>query len=247
MDLEGKTAVVVGGSRGLGRGAVEALAARGARVVVVGRDAKTLLALANDTKGVVPAVGDATDDRLAEKLLREKAPDLVVVSAGARPVLGAFHDLTWDEFQTNWNVDVKLAFVWARQALRQPLKSGSHLVIVSSGAALQGSPVGGGYAAAKRAEWFLASYAATEIERADLGITVHCVLPNLNPSTDLGRAAIAAYAKRAGVSDEEFVKRFHPLLTPDIFGRAIADLASSPSSWKELAYRLGGNGLAPLP
>jgi NAD(P)-dependent dehydrogenase (short-subunit alcohol dehydrogenase family) len=247
MALEGKTAVVVGGSRGLGRGAVETLAARGAHVVVVGRDTRTLSALAADVKGVTTAVGDAADERVAEKLLREVAPDLVVISAGAPPVLGAFHELTWDEFQTNWNVDAKLAFVWSRQALRQPLKRGSHLVIVSSGAAIQGSPASGGYAAAKRAEWFLASYAATEVERAGLGITVHCVLPNLNPSTELGRAGIAAYAKRARVSDEEFAKRLHPLLTPDIFGRAIADLASSPSSWKELAYRLGGNGLAPLP
>ena len=246
MALEGQTAVVVGGSRGLGRGAVETLAARGARVVVVGRDAKTLSALAKDVKGVTAAVGDATDERLAETLLREHAPDLVVVCAGAAPVLGAFHELTWDEFQTNWHVDAKLAFVWARQALRQPLKRGSHLVIVSSGAAIQGSPVSGGYASAKRAQWFLASYAATEIERAGLGITVHCVLPNLNPSTELGRAGIAAYAKRAGVSEEEFAKRFSPPLTPEIFGRGIADLASSPATWKDLAYRLGGNGLAAL-
>jgi NAD(P)-dependent dehydrogenase (short-subunit alcohol dehydrogenase family) len=245
MALEEKTAIVVGGSRGLGRGAVEALAARVGRVAVVGRDAKALSALASEVNAIA-VVGDATDERLAEKLLREHAPDLVVVCAGAAPVLGAFHELTWDEFQTNWHVDAKLAFVWARQAVRQPMKRGSHLVIVSSGAAIQGSPVGGGYAAAKRAEWFLASYAATEIERAGLGITVHCVLPNLNPSTELGRAAIDAYAKRAGVSNEELAKRFHPLLTPEIFGRAIADLASSPSSWKDLAYRLGGSGLAPL-
>jgi NAD(P)-dependent dehydrogenase (short-subunit alcohol dehydrogenase family) len=145
MELEGKIAIVVGGSRGLGRGAVEALASRGARVVVVGRDAKTLSALANDVNGVTAAAGDATDERSADKLFRETEPDLVVVCAGAHPVLGAFHELTWDEFQTNWNVDAKLAFVWARQAVRQPMRRGGHLVIVSSGAAVQGSPVSGGY------------------------------------------------------------------------------------------------------
>jgi NAD(P)-dependent dehydrogenase (short-subunit alcohol dehydrogenase family) len=225
---------------------VEALASRGARLVVVGRDARALSALANDVGRVTAVQGDATDERLAEELLRANTPDFVLVCAGAHPVLGAFHELTWDEFQTNWNVDAKLAFVWARQALLQPMKRDSHLVIVSSGAALQGSPVSGAYAPAKRAQWFLASYAATEIERAGLGITVHCVLPSLNPSTELGRAGIAAYAKRAGLSDEDFAKRFHPPLTPEIFGGAIADLASSPSSWKDLAYRLSGSGLAPL-
>src|SRR2546423_182547 len=48
MSLQGKTAIVVGGSRGLGRGAVEALAARGARVVAVARDAKTLASMASE-------------------------------------------------------------------------------------------------------------------------------------------------------------------------------------------------------
>jgi NAD(P)-dependent dehydrogenase (short-subunit alcohol dehydrogenase family) len=224
---------------------VKALASRGARVVVVGRDANALSALAKDVGGVTPAEGDATDERLAANLLRAK-PDLVVLCAGAHPVLGALHERTWDDFQTNWNVDTKLTFVWARQALIQPMKPGSHLVVVSSGAALQGSPVSGGYAPAKRAQWFLAAYAAAEVERASLGIAVHCVLPNLNPSTELGRAGIAAYARRAGVSEEELTKRFGPVLTPEIFGQAIADLASSPSSWKDLAYRLGGGGLAPL-
>ena len=247
MPLNGKTAVVVGGSRGLGRGAVEALAAAGARVVVVGRDAESLSRLSRDCAGVTAAVGDATDEGLAERVIRDSDPDFVLLCAGAIPVLRAFHELGWEEFQTNWTVDAKLSFVWAREAVRQPLRCGSHLVIVSSGAALQGSPASGGYAAAKRAQWLVASYAATEIERANLGVAVHCVLPNLNPSTELGRAGIAAYAKRAGQSYEEFVKRFVPALTPEIFGRAIAELATAPASFSALAYRLGADGLAPLP
>jgi NAD(P)-dependent dehydrogenase (short-subunit alcohol dehydrogenase family) len=245
MSLQAKNAIVVGGSRGLGRGAVEALAAQGARVVVVARDEKRLAALASEVKGAVAAPGDGTDERLAERLMTEHDPDLVVVVAGAAPVLGAFHELTWDQFQVNWLADAKIAFTWARQALRKPMKRGSHLVIVSSGAAIAGSPVSGGYASAKRAEWFLASYAATEVERAGLGILVHCLLPNLNSSTELGRAAITAYAKRLNVSEEEYAKRFHPLLTPRIFGDAIVDVATKPASYGQLAYRIGGAGLAP--
>src|SRR5438034_10483968 len=110
--------------------------------------------------------------------------------------------------------DTRLTFVWLKQALRLPLAEGSHIIVVSSGAAAQGSPVSGGYAAAKRAQWFIADYAAQESERARLGIRVHCVLPALNPSTELGRAGIAAYARRAGVTDEEFAQRFSPPLTP---------------------------------
>jgi len=109
-----------------------------------------------------------------------------------------------------------------------------------------GSPVSGGYASAKRAQWFLADYAATEIGRAGLGIRVHCILPTLNPSTELGRAGIAAYAQRAGISDAEFAQRFAPPLTPPIFGAAIADLAEKSADFTQLAYRVGGKGLSPV-
>jgi NAD(P)-dependent dehydrogenase (short-subunit alcohol dehydrogenase family) len=244
--LKGKKALVVGGSRGLGRGAVDTLAARGAKIAVVARDEAALAALAREHAGATVIVGDATDERLAERALREERPDLLVLVAGATPRLGSFHELSWEDFQTNWHVDTKLAFVWLRAALRLPLAAGTHIVVVSSGAAVGGSPVSGSYASAKRAQWFLAEYAATEIGRAKLGIRVHCVLPTLNPSTELGRAGIAAYAKRAGISDAEFAQRFAPPLTPPIFGAAIADLAEKPDDFAQLAYRVGGKGLAPV-
>ncbi len=244
--LKGKRVVAVGGSRGLGRGAVEALAARGANVSVIGRDEKTLAELTQNVRGSEAIVGDATDDKLAARVLAAAQPDVLVLVAGAAPRLGALHELSWDDFQVNWNTDAKLAFVWLGAALRQPMRVGSHVIVVSSGAAVGGSPVSGGYASAKRAQWFMAGYAATEIERAKLDIRVHCLLPNLNGSTELGRAGIRAYAARAGVSDEEFVKRFGPPLTPPIFGAAVADLAESPGNWAQPAYRVGGAGLVPL-
>lgn len=123
------------------------------RAVVVGRDPKTL------SKN--PIVGDGTDESLAERVLRELRPELLVICAGAPPPLGLFHELTWEEFETNWRADTKISFVWLRQALRLPLAPNSHIIVISSGAALQGSPVSGGYASAKRAQWFLAQYRAT--------------------------------------------------------------------------------------
>jgi NAD(P)-dependent dehydrogenase (short-subunit alcohol dehydrogenase family) len=242
--LNGKTVVVVGGSKGLGRGAVAAFAGRGARVIALGRDERALAALAAEHK-VVTVVGDATDDALAERVLREHHPQVLVIAAGAAPVQGAFHELDWDQFQTNWHVDTKLAFVWLRQVMRLPLRD-AHVIVVSSGAAINGSPVSGGYASAKRAQWFLTDYAATEIKRAGLPIRVHCLLPNLNASSELGRAGIAAYVKRAGTTEAEFMKRFEPQLTPPAFGAAVADLASAPGKWEQLAYRVGGQGLIAL-
>ena len=244
--LSNKTAVVVGASRGLGRGIVEALAARGARVLALSRSEAALSALTREVPGTTAVVGDATDDALAERVLKRDAPDLVVLSAGAMPVLGSLHEQTWADFQTNWDVDAKATFVWLGHALRLPLKRGGHLVVVSSGAAIQGSPVSGGYASAKRAQWFMADYAAAESGRAGLGLRVHCLLPILNASTALGRAGIEAYAKRTGVTPAEFAKRFDPPLTPEIMGRGVVELFETPERYPQLAYRIAGAGLAAL-
>jgi NAD(P)-dependent dehydrogenase (short-subunit alcohol dehydrogenase family) len=243
---QNKIAIVTGGSRGLGRGVVEALASRGVRVVALARHEQGLAALAREVPGVVPVVGDAADDGLAARLMREEIPDLVVLCAGASPPLRALHEQTWDEFSTNWNSDAKSTFVWLSHALRLPMKRGGHIVVVSSGAAVQGSPVSGGYAPAKRAQWFMADYARTESGRAGLDLRVHCVLPALNASTELGRPAIAAYAARAGVTPEEFAKRFNPPLTPAIMGASLVELFEKPTQWPDLAYRLGGAGLTPV-
>jgi NAD(P)-dependent dehydrogenase (short-subunit alcohol dehydrogenase family) len=233
-----KHAIVTGGSRGLGRGVVEALAARGMRVTSVARHEVAL-------PGATQVIGDVTDEALVRRVLAD-APDLVVLCAGASPVLGSFHELSWDDYSTNWNVDAKSAFLWLREALRRPLARGAHVIVVSSGAAIAGSPASGGYAPAKRAQWLLADYAANESKRADLGVRVHCVLPNLNPSTELGRAGIAAYAARAGLTPEAFSARFEPQLTPEIMGRCIAEIAASPDTFDKLAYRVTGAGLVPV-
>jgi NAD(P)-dependent dehydrogenase (short-subunit alcohol dehydrogenase family) len=241
-----RVAVVTGGSRGLGRGIVEALAGRGVRVVALARDELTLAALAREVPGVVPVAGDAADESLALRVVGEHEPDLVVLCAGAMPHLGALQTQSWADFQINWEVDAKSTFVWLKLALTRPLKRGAHVIVVSSGAALRGSPVSGGYAIAKRAQWFLADYALNESGRADLGLKIHCLLPNLNPSTPLGRAGIEAYAARAGITPEAFAKRFEPQLTPELMGKGVLELYDAPDRFSELAYRIGGGGLTSL-
>jgi hypothetical protein len=92
----------------------------------------------------------------------------------------------------------------------------------------------------------MTDYASTENQRAGLGLRFHCVLPSLNPSTALGRAGIEAYAARAGVTSEEFAKRFHPILTPEIMGKGVVELCEEPERFAGLTYRIAGAGLTPL-
>src|SRR5262249_28451764 len=160
------------------------------------------------------------------------------------PLMRPLHLHTWGSFSANWETDTKATFVWIRDALLLPLKPGSHIIVVSSGAAIQGSPLSGGYAGAKRTQWFIAEYAANEAKRLALGLRFHCLLPSLNPSTDLGKAAIVAYAAREGVSAEDYAKRIGAPLTPAIMGQAVVELHENGDRWSQLAYRISGAGLA---
>lgn len=241
-----QVAIVTGASRGLGRGVVQALNAHRLHVMALARDGEGLATLSRELPNVDPVVADAADELTAGRLLQERQPDLVVLCAGASALLRPLHLHTWETFSQNWEVDAKSTFVWLRNSLLLPMKPGSHIVILSSMAAINGSPLSGSYAGAKRTLWFMADYASQEIDRLKLGIHIHCLLPTLNPNTDLGRAAVLAYAERAGLSFEEFAKRLAPHLTPAIIGDAVVELYSNPSRWDKLAYQIGGAGLKPL-
>jgi NAD(P)-dependent dehydrogenase (short-subunit alcohol dehydrogenase family) len=72
------------------------------------------------------------------------------------------------------------------------------VISLSSGAALRGSPLSGGYVGAKAAIGRLTGYAAEESERAGLGIRFVSLLPQLTPATGLGVRYVAAFAARQG-------------------------------------------------
>ncbi len=116
---------------------------------------------------------------------------------------------------------------------------------MSSGAALFGSPLSGGYAGAKGTIRFIASYAAAESQLAGLGIRFVSVLPQLTPATDLGAAAVAAYAVREGMTVAEFTATRGPVLTPEQAGASIAQLIADPSL-DQASYLLTADGLRPL-
>ncbi|MFC1430765.1 SDR family NAD(P)-dependent oxidoreductase [Streptacidiphilus sp. N1-3] len=240
------TAIVTGAGRGIGRATAVALSRAGLRVVGVARDRGELEKVhAELGDSFVPVTADATDPAVAERLLGQYAPRLLVLNAGAVPYARPVHTYTWEEFSLHWQADVQHAFHWTRLALTTPLPPGSTVVAVSSGAALRGSPVSGGYAGAKATIRFLTAYAAEESERAGLGITFLSVLPPLTPGSGVGDSGVAGYAVRSGVPEAEFIQRLGPVSTPDRLGDTIAALALDPAH-EPRGYQLTPSGPVPL-
>jgi NAD(P)-dependent dehydrogenase (short-subunit alcohol dehydrogenase family) len=244
--LPGSSALVTGASRGFGRAIATALVQEGASVTGVARDRVRLTELASEIGGsFTPVTADVADPVVAGQLIDQVAPTVLVLNAGASPLARPLHLHTWESFSRPWEVDVRHAFHWSREALLRPLAPGSVVVVMSSGAALAGSPLSGGYAGAKATVRFLAGYAAAESQRQALGIRFVSVLPQLTPATDLGAAAVASYAARAGQTVAEFSASRGPALSVDQVGQAVVELVTDPGL-DQASYLLSAGGLKPL-
>jgi NAD(P)-dependent dehydrogenase (short-subunit alcohol dehydrogenase family) len=245
-DLSHKTTIVVGASRGLGRGIAVALAEARAPVIAVARSGDELAELTNRSRTIRTEVADAGDPSVAGSLLDRYEPEAVVLVAGARPVIAPLQDQTWETFSVNWQTDVRVAFHWLREALLKPLRPGGRVVVISSGAALAGSPLSGGYAGAKATQRFITAYAQEEAGREGLDITFTALFPRITPLTELGRPAVAAYAARSGQSEEEYLRHFGEPLSPEVAGAAVVELVRADAATVAPGYLLTGAGLQKL-
>jgi 3-oxoacyl-[acyl-carrier protein] reductase len=254
-DLSGKTTIVVGASRGLGRGIAAAFAEAGAPVVAVSRTPAAFPGHAS-AEAATPApraiqaeVADAADATVPARILDRYQPANIVLVAGATPHMRPLPQHTWETFSANWNTDVRIAFHWLREALLTPLRPGGKMIVFSSGAALNpnGSPLSGGYAGAKATQRLIAAYAQDEADRAGLGITFTTALPRFAPATGVGRPAVQAYAARGGQPVEDYLQQMdYELLNPQIAGAAMVQLAQADAGALGPAYLLTGAGLEKL-
>ncbi|MFG2003837.1 SDR family oxidoreductase [Spirillospora sp. NPDC048911] len=244
MSVPFQTAVVTGAGRGFGRAIATALVAAGTDVVGIARNEQDLNAVRDEVGTAFrPLAADATDEALARDTIREHRPGLLVLNAGATPHMAPVHEHTWETFSRHWQTDTRHAFTWIQAALKEPLAPGSAVVAISSGAALGGSLLSGGYAGAKAAIRFLRNYAADESDRAGLDVRFVTLLPQLAPATGVGSTAIAAYAKLQGVSQDTFIEGLQPAVTPALVAKAVMEITANPTSAPE--YLVTGAGLRP--
>ena len=201
--LEGRVAVVTGGSRGIGAAIAGALVEEGARVVISGRTAETLEQTAKEI-GATPVVADATDAQSARAPVRHAIDELggidILVNnvGGAR---GGNPDIFKGEdsaFEETLVINLTSAFWTTREAAPSMRDRGYGRIINIGSGASRRAAASPGYTASKHGLVGLTKQLAQDL--APHGITVNCLCPGWT-NTDL--VDFAAIAKRSGIDPAE--------------------------------------------
>lgn len=236
FDLTGKTAVVTGSSRGIGKAIAARLAEHGANVVVSSRklDACEAAVAEINAQGrgraiAVPANISSKDDlqNLADRARAEFGRiDVLVCNAATNPYFGPMAGITDEQFRKILDNNV-IANHWLIQMVAPEMlerRDGS-IIIVSSIGGLKGDPLIGAYDISKAADFQLARNLAVEFGHS--GVRVNCIAPGLI-KTDFARALW---------ENPEALKRFSQkaplgrIGEPDEIAGAAVFLASRASSY----------------
>ena len=209
MDLElgDKVCVVTGASSGIGREAARRLAAEGAQVLMVARDADRLEAAAGEIDADWVAV-DVTEPEAAERIVATCAEQMggidVLVNNAGTSFAKTIDELTDDDWQSQWELNVLAPMRLMRAAApRMAARGGGRIVNVSSSAGKRPSQTNAAYSVTKAAELALSRTFADAYATGN--VLVNAVAPAAVTSplwmADGGLADQSAAAK--GVSREE--------------------------------------------
>jgi NAD(P)-dependent dehydrogenase (short-subunit alcohol dehydrogenase family) len=233
MFLAGKTALVTGGGRGIGRAIATVLAGHGARVVVAGRTVAELDETAHAVGGLALRM-DAADRASVQAALEELAArtgrvDILVNNAGVAE--SAPFDRTTDAMW-DWTmaVNVGSAFALCRALIPPMITAGWGRVInLASNAGLTGYAYSSAYCASKHAMIGMTRALAVEIART--GITVNSVCPGW-VNTHMADEAVRRIAEKTGKGEEQARKALEGmspqrrLVEPDEVAHVVAMLCS---------------------
>ncbi len=203
MFLRGKTALVTGGGRGIGRAIAGGLAQAGARIVISGRTQAEIDAAARELDGVALQIdlGDRQSLRAGLATLQQLGRvDILINNAGIAQ--SAPFDKTTDEvWDRLLEVNVTAPFALCRALIPPMIDAGYGRVInVASNAGLIGYPYTTAYCASKHALVGMTRAIAIEIARTP--VTINCVCPGW-VQTRMAEMAIDNIAAQTGKSDSD--------------------------------------------
>jgi NAD(P)-dependent dehydrogenase (short-subunit alcohol dehydrogenase family) len=228
MILSGKTAIVTGGSSGIGFATAKHFVQEGASVFITGRRKAELDQAAADIGGDVTAIqADSSKlddlDRVYDTI-REKNGRLDIVFANAGIIdFAPVGEISEEQYDRLFSINVKGLLFTVQKAL--PLMSeGGSIILMSSTVAGKGLPSSSIYAATKAAIRNFARGWATDLK--DRGIRVNAISPG--PITTPGTADFMMADRRAKVVAQVPMGRFGQ---PEEIASAVAFLASDAASY----------------
>jgi NAD(P)-dependent dehydrogenase (short-subunit alcohol dehydrogenase family) len=231
MRLAGKTALVTGGSSGIGLATAAAFAREDARVTITGRDRGRLdAAVSRLGAGAAGFVADIDDDDAMAAAMRaaaEPSGGLDIVFANAGGYVDAHLGSTTRADLEQQFADITGIFMTVQHALPH-LRDGASVIVMGSVYATMGPPGAGAYGASKAAAASLARAMASEL--APRGIRVNVVVPGAidTPSWPMARMEPeAAAAMKVRIGERAPLNR---MLTPEEVANAVLFLASDEAS-----------------
>ncbi|WP_407554274.1 3-hydroxybutyrate dehydrogenase [Streptomyces sp. Pv4-95] len=238
LDLDGRTALVTGAASGIGRACALRLAAAGATVRAVDRDAAGLAGLADalpadSPGGIEPRPLDLADLDAAERAAA--GSDLLVNNAGIQ-LVRPIEEFPPEVFHEVLTVMLEAPFRLLRGALPHMYERGwGRIVNISSVHGIRASPFKSAYVAAKHGLEGLSKTAA--LEGAPHGVTSNCVNPGY-VRTPLVERQIADQAAAHGIPEERVVSdilladsALKRLVEPAEVAEAVAYLCSPQASF----------------
>jgi 3-oxoacyl-[acyl-carrier protein] reductase len=181
--LEGKVAIVTGGSRGIGYGIASRLSELGGTVVITGRNSAKIHAAARKLstperkcEGVVCDVTDLTTVAALGAHLRQRygRVDVLVNNAGVGGAPSLLHELEPESWDAIFNTNIRGVFYMLRAIVPLMLAGGGHIVNVSSLAGKNPLPRGAAYSASKWALNGLSYSVAEELRPHNIRVSVVC-------------------------------------------------------------------------
>ena len=233
--LKGKTALITGGGRGIGRAIAFAFARQGARVAVAARTAEQVERVAGEIgAGAIALVCDVSNPESVTRMfaeLRERFGDADILVNNAGIAESATLVTTTDElWHRHLAINLSATFYCTRAALPAMLKNNWGRVInVASIAAKTGAPYIAAYSASKHGVLGLTRSVALEV--ADKGVTVNAICPGY-VDTDMVTRGIEKITTRTGRSAAEALETLEKmspqnrLVTPEEVAAVALLLAS---------------------